>query len=327
MLELLREDLKWLQNSLKMEDFKTFAILTFCHRAKLFDFLELERSIEEVAKNFEMDFTATKALLYFLKSKGLVEGEERFKISNICRILFKSKLSIGEILEEKFREVENWLNFEKAIKGLKRREEEFFRNRIIYLGKFALLGDIKVVNLVSELEEFKNAKKLLDLAGGHGLYAYAFTLLNKNLKAIVFDLPEVVEVARNFLKDLGAERVEFVSGDLFKDPIGEDFDLIFSSFNPGGKKAELIPKIYNALKPGGIYVNRQYFPKEGFDVRDLEWNLWRFEKLEKDFKSFTFKGDLSLEDYIYELEKNGFKILRMVEEDYVVLIAKREKDL
>jgi SAM-dependent methyltransferase len=322
MEELLRENLNWLKNSLKMEDFKTFAIIAFCYRSKLFDFLESERRIEEVSNHFGFDLLATKALIYFLKSRGLVEGSEKFKISNICRTLFKSKLSIGELLEEKLKEIDIWLNLEKALKGTKRSEEEFFRNRIISLGKFALLGDIKVVNLISELEEFKKAERLLDLGGGHGLYAYAFTLLNKNLKAFVFDLPKVIEVAKSFLKEIGAERIEFIPGDFFRDPIGANFDIIFSSFNPGGKKAELIPKIYHALKPGGIYVNRQYFPKEDFSVRDFEWNLWSFEKLEKNFKSFSFKGDLSLEEYIKELEKVGFKIIRIIEEDYVIILAK-----
>ncbi len=322
MQELLRENLNWLQNSLKLEDFKTFAIVVFCYRSKLFDFLEDERSVEDISNRFGFDLMATRALLYFLKSKGLVEGDEKFKISNLCKILFKSKLSIGDLIEEKLKEIDLWLNLERALKGTKRREEEFFRNRIISLGKFALLGDIKVVNFVSELEEFKKAERLLDLGGGHGLYAYAFTLLNKNLKAVVFDLPEVVEVAKSFLKNIGAERIEFVPGNFFIDPIGTDFDIVFSSFNPGGKRAELIPKIYKALKPGGIYINRQYFPKEGFTVRDFEWNLWRFEKIEKNFKSFSFKGDLSLEEYIKELEKVGFEILRIVEEECTIILAR-----
>ncbi|MCS7118598.1 MAG: methyltransferase [Archaeoglobaceae archaeon] len=289
------------------------------------DFLEKERSIEDVANHFGYDLRITKALIFLLKYQGLIEGNEKFRISKICRILFgkDSKFSITELIQEKIEEAEKWLKFENMLFREVRNEANFFKKRIVTLGKFAILGDIKIVKRVAELEEFKNARRLLDLGGGHGFYSYAFTMLNENLKAYVFDLPEVVEVSRELMKNLDAERVDFIAGDFFKDSLGSSFDIVFSSFNPGGKRAELIPKIYNSLNPGGVYVNRQFFPENDFRVRDFEWNLWSFEKLEKDFKSFTFKGDLSLRDYIEELKKKKFKILKILKEDYSVIFAKK----
>ena len=50
-----------------------------------------------------------------------------------------------------------------------------------------------MINIISELPEFKEARKLLDLGGGHGLYAITFTKSNPNLGAYVFDFPDVVE--------------------------------------------------------------------------------------------------------------------------------------
>ncbi|MEM4472893.1 MAG: methyltransferase [Archaeoglobaceae archaeon] len=323
MLELLQSDLKWLQESLKLSDFKTFAVISFCIRSGLFDFLREEKSVEEISEKFKYDLKATEALIQFLKYKGLLEGEGKYRITKICEILFKSKLSIAELFEDKIKEIQAWLNFENLLSGQKVNEESFFKKRVINLGKFSLLGDIKVVKLVAELEEFKRAKRLLDLGGGHGLYSYAFTLLNENLIATVFDLPKVVEEAKALISELGGERVEFVAGDFFSDPIGSGFDIIFSSFNPGGKRLELIPKIYEALNPGGVYVNRQYFPEKGFNISDLEWNLWSFEKLKKGFKRFTFEGDLSLGDYLKSLEEYGFKIMKVLNDDYYIIFAKK----
>lgn len=325
MQELLQKDLKWLQNTFRLEDFKTLAILAFCTKVALFEFLREERKVEEVAKQFKIDLKVAEALLQFLRSKGLVEGEERFKATEISKILFSrdSHFSLLELIEEKLIEIRNWLDLGKMFSGNVRKEGDFFKNRTIFIGKLSLLGDLKVVNRIAELDEFRKAKKLLDLGGGHGLYSYAFTLLNKDLKAYVFDLPEVVEVAREFMANLNAERVEFIAGDFFKDDIGKDYDIVFSSFNPGGKRVELISKIYNALNSEGIYANRQFFPSEGFEIRDIEWNLWSFEKLKKHLKAFSFEGDLTLESYVSELKKSGFKILGISKDDWVLILAKK----
>lgn len=327
MLEVLKMNAEWLNSLLRLEDFKTFALLSNCLKLGFFEILERPMSAEEISKELNLNYRAVKAICEFLKSKGLLlEKNGEYRITRISSMLLsrKSPFSIAELFDEKQKEVEIWLNLENYLRGENlRKEGDFFKYRIKILGKMALLKDLKLVLKISELEEFKKAKRLLDLGGGHGLYAYAFTLLNKELRADVFDLPEVVNSAMEFLKPFNAERVNFVKGDFFRDDIGELYDVVFSSFNPGGKRAEIIPKISKALKRGGIYVNRQFFPREGFNLEDLEWNLWGFEGLKKGFKAYTFEGDLSLEEYLSKLIENNFEILDVYSEDYTVIIAKK----
>ncbi len=131
---------------------------------------------------------------------------------------------------------------------------KFFAEIVIHsLAQNALLGELqRTVKIVSEFEEFKNAKKLLDLGGGHGLYAMAFTALNEKLKAYVFDLPHVVEKTKEYIRKFSADRVDVIAGDFFVDSIVSKYDVVFSSYNPGGKKAELIPKIYASLNKNGL---------------------------------------------------------------------------
>ncbi|MEM2086325.1 MAG: methyltransferase [Archaeoglobaceae archaeon] len=327
MLNVLNLDVEWLRECLMLEDFKTFVILDKCIKIGFFDILESPKAVEEISNSLNLNSRIVKAICEFFKSKGLLEEEGgRFMPSEISRTFFSrsSPFSLLDLFEMKEEEIENWLNIDRALKGeILRKESEFFKKRIIYLAKLALLKDLKIVFKISEYEEFRNAEKLLDLGGGHGLYAYAFTLLNGKLEATVFDLPEVVRTARDFLKPFSPERVRFVDGNFFKDDLGSGYDLVFSSFNPGGKRAELIPKIHRALKIGGIYVNRQYFPREFFTIEDLEWNLWGFEGLKKGFKAYTFEGDLSFEEYIDKLVENGFQILDLFGETYRVIVAKK----
>ena len=55
----------------------------------------------------------------------------------------------------------------------------------------ALTGRLQdVTKAVSSLPEFSAFRSMIDLGGGHGLYAMALARLNPELHAIVFDLPE-----------------------------------------------------------------------------------------------------------------------------------------
>lgn len=327
MLEVLKLNAEWLQKMLRLEDLKTILLIERCAKMGFFESFADPKTVEEVSNELNLNFRVVKVICEFFKSKGLLsEKNGKFCLSEISKAFFlrNSIFSLLEIFEEKRDEIANWLNIENSLRrGNIKREGEFFKKRILYLGKVALLKDLKIVFKISEYEEFREAEKLLDLGGGHGLYAYAFTLLNKKLEAIVFDLPEVVKTAREFIKPFKAERVRFIEGDFFKDDLGVEYDVVFSSFNPGGKRAELIPKIHRALKVGGIYVNRQFFPRGDFTIEDLEWNLWGFEGLKKGLKAYTFEGDLSFEKYLEKLMETGFKILDVFGEEYRVIVAKK----
>jgi methylase of polypeptide subunit release factors len=98
----------------------------------------------------------------------------------------------------------------------------------------------ETIRIVMENVDFKNVKKMLDLGGGHGLYAIAFAKMNEKLQAFVFDLPSVTEKTKHFIEKHEAPNVDLIPGDFFKDEIGNGYDLIFSSFNPGGKVPSLI---------------------------------------------------------------------------------------
>ncbi|MEM1579303.1 MAG: hypothetical protein QXN34_07625 [Archaeoglobaceae archaeon] len=67
-------------------------------------------------------------------------------------LAFCTKAGLFEFLEDE-KSVEDWLDFRKMLSGQVKREEEFFKSRIMTLGKFSLLCDIKIVIKVAELEE------------------------------------------------------------------------------------------------------------------------------------------------------------------------------
>jgi predicted O-methyltransferase YrrM len=75
-----------------------------------------------------------------------------------------------------------------------------------------------------------DAKLLLDVGGGTGIYAIACVQQNPNLRAVVWDRPEVLKVAREMVEAYGvADRVDLVPGDMFADPVPAGADAILLS--------------------------------------------------------------------------------------------------
>jgi hypothetical protein len=176
----------------------------------------------------------------------------------------------------------------------------------------------QVTRAVAAIPEFRMARRLLDLGGGHGLYSIAFCMKNPELEAVVFDLPPVTSATRDFIARYHATRVSTLEGDFFKDPIGYGYDIIFSSSNPGGKVPSLIPKIADSLNEGGLFINKQVLDDIPADPwSDLEWNLWTFEGVQKKPVRYTFDNSVPLAEYNRRLEDHGFEIREIVVVDSV----------
>lgn len=77
-----------------------------------------------------------------------------------------------------------------------------------------------VAPVLAERHRLPEARVLLDLGGGSGIYAIAYLARNPRLRAIVFDRPEVLGVAREFAVEFGVEdRLTLQPGDMFRDPL------------------------------------------------------------------------------------------------------------
>jgi len=178
------------------------------------------------------------------------------------------------------------------------RGEQFRQAIIPAMAEAARCGLVqRIADNVSCLPEFRHARRLLDLGGGHGLYAIAFSQKNPDLTAVIFDLPEVTVATREYIRKYGAsDRISTHEGDFFRDPLGTGYDIIFSSSNPSGKMPALIRKIRAALNPGGLYINKQVIDEPEADpFLDLEWSLWQFEGMPKQGRRFRFEGSVSLD--------------------------------
>lgn len=102
-------------------------------------------------------------------------------------------------------------------------------------------------------------RRLLDIGGGSGAYAHAFLTALPAARATLFDLPEVVALARDYAEAAGlAARMDFLAGDLREGRFGQGYDLALVSaichmLSPSDNAA-LLAALRGALAPGGLVV-------------------------------------------------------------------------
>lgn len=105
----------------------------------------------------------------------------------------------------------------------------------------------------------RDARTMLDVAGGHGGFSMAMCRRHPNLRATVLDLPASVAVGRRIVAEQGfADRVDFREGDALVADLGEGLDVV-SAFNlvhhlPPEENVRLFERARTALRPGGWLV-------------------------------------------------------------------------
>jgi trans-aconitate methyltransferase len=120
---------------------------------------------------------------------------------------------------------------------------------------------------------------LLDIGGASGSYTEAFLQAYPGMRATLFDLPSVIQMAQRRLADTDLlDRITFVAGDYHKDelPAGHDLALLSAIIHQNSPEhnIELYGKIYRALQPGGpARYSRPRYESGSYPAR--QWGLVR----------------------------------------------------
>jgi SAM-dependent methyltransferase len=150
----------------------------------------------------------------------------------------------------------NWGSFKDEKEWAKAMErEEFAKHFTAAMDcRGAYLGPAMARRL-----DLKNRQRLLDIAGGSGVYACALVAANPHLQATVLEKPPVDKIARETIAQRGlAERVAVCVGDMFSEPLPESFDAhLFSNVLHDWDEPlvrALLAKSFEALPPGGLLI-------------------------------------------------------------------------
>lgn len=161
----------------------------------------------------------------------------------------------------------NWHHLTETV----RRGTNPHRQSIVHSGSEALaafIGAMHVVgkNLARDIAASLNLspfKQLLDIGGASGTYTIAFLERNPSLRAVLYDLPDVLPMAEKRLQEHNLlDRVRLVAGDFYVDPLPTGCDLALLSAiihqNSPEENVALYRKIHEVLEPGGCLIIRDH---------------------------------------------------------------------
>jgi predicted O-methyltransferase YrrM len=158
------------------------------------------------------------------------------------------------------------------------------------------------------------ARRLLDVGGGPGTYTAAFLRAAPGLTATLFDLPPVIEIARERLSAAGLlGRVTLAGGDFETDELPGGHDLAWLSAiihqNGPAQNDALYGRIFRALAPGGRLVVRDHVMEPG-RTRPRAGALFAVNMLVGTSQGGTYTFD----EIRAGLERAGFVRIRLLNE-------------
>lgn len=131
-----------------------------------------------------------------------------------------------------------------------------------FIGAMHVIGAPQADSVIASIE-LDRVASVIDVGGASGTYTMAFLRRRADLRATLFDLPPVVELARERLTEAGLlDRVTLAPGDFYADELPSGHDLAWVSAiihqNSLEQNVELYGRVFRALRPGGRIVVRDH---------------------------------------------------------------------
>ncbi|MGO8797138.1 MAG: methyltransferase [Candidatus Sulfotelmatobacter sp.] len=224
-------------------------------------------SAEDVARKIHSDSRATEMLLNALVSVKLLEkADGRFGNTPVSARFFVEG-SPDNARHGLIHMAHIWHRWSKLTDcvhagtsvAAERDEEDWVKAFIAAMDRNAKERAGAVVRAVGSTQ----IKRMLDLGGGSGAYSIAFARAIPDLKSDLMDLADVVPLTQEYVRKAGlAERITARVGDMLRDPLGENYDLILISaichmFSPQENR-ELFRRAYGALAAKGQIVVQDF---------------------------------------------------------------------
>jgi len=227
----------------------------------------------EICQHFAITERPTDVMLTLFVAMGLLRREdETIHLTDLARehLVASSQWFLGPYYASlkdrpvckdflqvlKTDKAANWGSFKAEKDWARAMEEDAFAQsftaamdcRGVYLGQAAA----KKLNCAGR-------KRLLDIAGGSGIYACSIVAHHPHLSATVFEKPPVDKVAARAIEKRGlTEKVSVVAGNMFTEELPGGYDLHFISnvlhdWNEPTVRS-LLAKSAKALESGGMLV-------------------------------------------------------------------------
>ncbi len=243
----------------------------------LFELLDREDGLtrEDIAARLGINGMFIRSFLLSLTDLGLVavEGDTYRNAEAADRFLVENRpLYQGDWIAEVTGHESRWSNLTVQLQKTapdayafdKAPQTSFIRA----LGQRSLRGELQgVTREIASWDGFPSARTVLDLGGGHGLYAIALCQIMPELHGVVFDKPHIVSETQRFLDAYGmSDRLVAHGGDIGAQTIDGRYDIVLVSHLLYKFRKDLpgfFKKVREALAPGGLLVSNHWFCAPG----------------------------------------------------------------
>lgn len=188
------------------------------------------------------------------------------------------------------------------------------------------------------LKERKAGESLLDIGAGTGLFSYHIYESNPKLRFTLLDIsPEMLKIAKERFNGLG--NFQYIETDYNSKNLPGKYDIIVSALSihhlEDEDKAGLYERIFNALNPGGLFINADQvkgrtdaldtFYKESWRKAVIESGLDQ-EAIRKAFKRTELDRFAPLTWQLNKLQHVGFSEVDCIYRyhNFVVMIGMKK---
>ncbi len=229
------------------------------------------QSVAQICEDQDFSERGLTILLDALTSMGLLDKDENNVYSladNVCALM--SSNAPETFLPMALHRARMWKTWSNLTEIVKTGTSEHFLERKkrskedmeAFIGAMHAVGLKKSQELAQKLD-LAPYRKMIDVGGASGTYIMSFMRRNSALRATLFDLPEVIAMARRRIADEGFDgRVDFIEGDYNKDsfPKGHDLALLSAVIHINSREANrsLYTRLYECLNPGSAILIRDF---------------------------------------------------------------------
>jgi precorrin-6B methylase 2 len=251
-------------------DFMASRVLLSAAELDLFTLLTPKPlTAEEIAADTKTRLRGISILLDALSALGLLvktDGRYRTEPSAAPLLSAEAPESILPMVLHMGTVWQNWSQITEIVQGKTTpslsKGTLSKNNRKAFIGAMHVVASKAAPAVVAAVNPGR-ARRLLDVGGGSGTYTLAFLAAAPAMQATLFDLPPVIEMARDRVQAAGmVGRVTLTAGDFYKDelPPGHDLALLSAIIhqNSPAQNEALYGKIYRALDSGGRIVVRDH---------------------------------------------------------------------